>query len=155
MPPKVRQISIFLENRVGRLMEATKALSREAINILGISVVEVSDFGIIRLVVDAPDEALAALGRIGLVATEQEVLAVELTDGPGSLAQLLTLLVQAELSVQYTYGLLEKSRGRSVIVLRVGDVDGAGLILDDSGFHLLSHYEVAGLGRGPEECATS
>lgn len=146
MPPKVRQISIFLENRVGRLMEATKAMGREHINIRAISVVEVSDFGIVRLVVDDTDAAMEAFRRIGVVATEQEVLAVELEDLPGSLARLLTLLVQAEYSVQYVYGMLEKSRGNSVILLRVTDVDGSGEILMDSGFQLLSQDEVGGLG---------
>ena len=65
MPIKVRQISIFLENRVGRLMEATKAIGREQVNIRAISVVEVSDFGIVRLVVDDTDAALVAFQRIG------------------------------------------------------------------------------------------
>lgn len=150
MPSKVRQLSIFLENRVGRLMEATKAMGREAISIRAISVVEVSDFGIVRLVVDDTDAALAALQRLGVVTTEQEVLAVELEDLPGSLGRLLTLFVQAEYSVQYVYGMLEKSRGNSVIVLRVTDVDGAAEILLDAGFHLLSQDEISGLG-GPWE----
>ena len=143
----VTQLSITVENRAGRLLKLTRLLADEGVNIRALNIVGSSDFSVIRLVPDYPEAARGVLRQAGYASVSTELVAVCLDDRPGSLSELLSALVPAEIHVEYSYSLLEKVHGRAVLLLRASDPDGAMRVLGEHGFHLLSHDDVA---RGTE-----
>ena len=101
---QVRQISIFMENRAGRLKEITGVLAKAGVNIRALSLADTSDFGILRLIVDKPDHAVDVLHKEGFTIRENTVIACEVEDKPGGLHKILKLLADGGISVEYMYG---------------------------------------------------
>lgn len=99
----VKQISVFIENKMGRLAEITGILAKNGINIQAMSVADTTDFGILRLIVDAPDKALAALKAANLTVKETDVVAVLMPHKPGGLHEILKKLEEHHISVEYIY----------------------------------------------------
>jgi hypothetical protein len=122
---KVRQISIFLENRSGRLASVLKEVGRAGINIRALSLADTSDFGILRLIVDNVDKCVKALRDTGHTVSLTEVLAVEVPDHPGGLAGILDVLSEASLNVEYMYAFVSRATEKAVVVFRFEDVDSA------------------------------
>ena len=122
---KVRQISIFLENRSGRLASVLKEVGRAGINIRALSLADTSDFGILRLIVDNVDKCVKALRDTGHTVSLTEVLAVEVPDHPGGLAGILDVLAEAGLNVEYMYAFVSRATEKAVVVFRFEDVDSA------------------------------
>ncbi len=98
-----RQISVFLENRSGRLKEALEPLAAANINLRAISIADTTDFGILRLLVDNSDQAVQILKDAGFTCTINEVLAVEIANVPGSLAQVVRILAAENININYLY----------------------------------------------------
>ena len=98
---QVEQISIFIENKSGRLAEVTRVLGSQGINIRALSLADTSDFGILRLIVDKTDQAKAALKEQGFTVSKTEVVAVEVPDQPGGLYSILKVLEDARANVEY------------------------------------------------------
>ena len=142
---KVKQISIFLENKKGRLYEALKVLSEAGINIRALAIADTSDFGILRLIVNDPEKAKSALENTGFTVKITPVLAVEVDDRPGGLAEVLKYLYDADINVEYTYAFVEKSGEKAVVVLRTNNLDKTISVLKEKGVTLLSEGEVANL----------
>jgi len=142
---QVQQISIFLENRVGRLMEVTDVLAKNQINIRALSLADTSDFGILRLIVSNPDQAAKILREGGFTVRENEVLAVEVTDQPGGLAHILGLFNTAGISIEYMYAFLERKTENAVMIFRVESLPRAIKALQDAGVSLLGDADVATL----------
>ena len=142
---QVQQISIFLENRVGRLQEVTQVLAHNDINIRALSLADTSDFGILRLIVNKPDEAVRILRENGFTVRENEVIAVEVDDRPGGLARILELFTGAGISVEYMYAFVERKTDHAVMIFRVESVPRAIKTLQDAGVSLLSNEEVCAL----------
>ncbi len=117
----VKQISIFLENKKGRLAEVTQVLSKEKINIRALSLADTADFGVLRIIVDDPDKCLAALKKNGFVAQSTEVVAVEVQDEPGGLSRILKVLDAESVNVEYMYAYVEKSRDNAVVICKIDD----------------------------------
>ncbi|HOB86599.1 MAG TPA: ACT domain-containing protein [Bacillota bacterium] len=115
----VKQISVFLENKCGRLVRVTQVLGEAGINIRALSIADTSDFGILRLIVDKPDLACQVLREKGFMASETEVIAVEVPDKPGGLAQILTYLEEAQINIEYLYSFVEKPAQDALILMRV------------------------------------
>jgi hypothetical protein len=122
---KVRQISVFLENRSGRLASVLKEVGRAGINIRALSLADTSDFGILRLIVDNVDKCVKALRDTGHTVSLTEVLAVEVPDHPGGLAGILDVLSEASLNVEYMYAFVSRATEKAVVVFRFEDVDSA------------------------------
>ncbi len=122
---KVRQISLFMENRAGRLAEVARILGQGGINIRALSLADTSDFGILRLIVNDVDRALSLLRSTGHTVSVTEVIAVEVSDKPGGLAEVLGVLEKAELNVEYMYAFVEKATDKAVLVFRFEDTDRA------------------------------
>jgi hypothetical protein len=141
----VRQISIFLENRVGRLHEVTGVLAGAGINIRALSLADTSDFGILRLIVDRPEEAQRILKERGFTVRESQVIAAEVEDQPGGLYRLLGLFQQAGISVEYMYAFVERRTDRAVMIFRVEADARAIQTLRDAGVSLLSEDEICAL----------
>ena len=141
----VKQISVFLENRVGRLQEVTEVLANSEINIRALSLADTSDFGILRLIVNKPEAALDVLQEAGFTVRENEVIAVEVEDKPGGLARILGVFSSAGISLEYMYAFVERKTDNAVMIFRVESNAKVIKSLQDAGVSLLSDKEVRAL----------
>lgn len=139
---KIKQISVFLENKRGRLLEATEALAKAGINIRALSIADTSEFGILRLIVPEPERAKEALENSNFSVRETEVIAVGVPDSPGGLASILSILNNADINVEYVYAFVQKSGEKAVVVLRIEDPAAGIKALSDKGIILLSSQDV-------------
>lgn len=131
----VKQISVFIENKTGKLAEVTKYIAENNINMKALSIADTHDFGILRIICDNHDNAVAVLRDGGYVVAETEVLAVEMPDKPGSLAKILEVLAEANVFVEYTYAFLSvKNEGHAYMIFRVDDNTEASAALVAEGF---------------------
>ncbi len=142
---KIKQISVFLENKKGRLLEATEALAKAGINIRALSIADTSEFGILRLIVADTEKAKEALEKSNFTVRENDVIAVGVPDSPGGLASILRILNDADINVEYTYAFVQKSGQQAVVVLRLEDPSAGLKALSDKGVMLLSAQDVAEL----------
>ena len=126
---KVKQLSIFMENRAGRMAEIARQLGEARINIRALSLADTSDFGILRLIVNDVDKAMKILKDSGHTVSLTEVVAVEVPDSPGGLASVLEPLRDAGVNVEYMYAFVEKATDKAVVIFRFEDVDAAVKVL--------------------------
>lgn len=113
----IRQLSVFIENKPGRLSGVTGALADAGINIHALSIADTTDFGILRLIVSNPDEAKDVLKKSGFTVKATEVVAVALTHKPGSLSGVLKELEKADISIEYMYAFTSRSKDYDAIVV--------------------------------------
>ncbi len=142
---KITQISVFLENRKGRLFEVCSLLGSKKVNIRALTIAETESFGVLRIVVDKSDAALQALRENGFVANLTDVVAVEVGDEPGGLAAVLRLLNDHDVNVEYMYGFVEKFSDKALLVFRFEDAEQAQRILADGGVKVVGQEEIQGL----------
>lgn len=142
---RVKQISVFIENRSGRLSDVAEVLGKNNINIRALSLADTSDFGILRLIVDKPGEALDVLKKAHFTLSETDVIAVEVNDRPGGLAEVLAVLGGAGINVEYMYAFVEKSSGNAVMIFRIEDIDRAVQALNARNIVLLSNERITGI----------
>jgi hypothetical protein len=136
----VRQLSVFIENKAGRVSEVTDLLGAGGINIRGFSVADTADYGILRLVVDDPEAAAAVLREKSFTVHENDVVCVMLEDRPGGLANALKVVSDAGVNIEYIYSLVS-----TYVVLNVTDPDRAMELLADQPVHLVDQEEIAAL----------
>ena len=122
---KVEQISIFIENKSGRLAEVSGVLGDAGVNIRALSLADTSDFGILRLIVNDTDKAFKVLREQNFTVSKTEVIGVEVPDSPGGLSSLLQTLDKNNINVEYMYAFVERSGDNAVIIFRFDDVDAA------------------------------
>jgi hypothetical protein len=122
---KVEQISIFLENKAGRLAEVTGILGDAGINIRALSLADTSDFGILRLIVHDNEKAKQVLKEHGFTVGRTEVVAAEVEDRPGGLSRILQILFEAGINVEYMYAFVQQSGHNAVLIFRFDDIDNA------------------------------
>ncbi len=122
---QVEQISVFMENRAGRLAEITRVLGKAGVNIRAFSLADTSDFGILRLIVNDNDKAKAALKEHGFTVGKTNVVAVEVEDRPGGLNHILELLSKEDVNVEYMYAFVQHTGENAVIIFRFDDIDAA------------------------------
>ena len=137
-PMRTEQISIFLENKSGRLADVTDLLARNGINIRALSLADTTDFGIFRLIVNDPVKALALLKERSFTVTTNEVVPVVVPDRPGGLAGILAALKGNEINVEYMYAFVQRSEGNAVLIFRFDDTDQAVTALTAAGVRMLS-----------------
>ena len=142
---KVTQISIFIENKSGRLAEVSRVLGEKDVNIRALSLADTSDFGILRLIVDNTDLAKETLKERGFTVSKTEVVAVEVPDCPGGLSSILQVLDTANVNVEYMYAFVERSAGNAVIIFRFDDVDQAIEVLQANGITVLPGERIYGI----------
>jgi len=136
------QISVFLENKSGRLAEVLHALAVAGVNIRALSLAETIDYGVLRLIVDRPREAREALSQAGFTVTETDVIAVEMSDRPGSLAGVVDMITGRGLNIEYLYAFVGKRGDNAVVIFRIDDVEAAMAALREGGARVLSAQEV-------------
>ncbi|HEY3318730.1 MAG TPA: ACT domain-containing protein [Coriobacteriia bacterium] len=135
---KVKQLAVFIENKPGRVSEIADLMGRVGVNIRGFSVSDTAEYGIMRLVVDKPDEARAALKDAGFTVREDEVICVELPDEPGALGKVLLAVSEAGVNIEYVYSLVG-----TAVVLNVSDADRALRLLEGRPVKLMSQEDIA------------
>jgi hypothetical protein len=138
----VEQISIFLENKSGRLAEVTSILAGGGINIRALSLADTADFGIFRLIVHDPASAERLLRESGFTMARNEVVAVVVPDRPGGLAGILAALQGKGINVEYMYAFVQRSEGNAVLIFRFDDTDKAIAVLQQAGVRVLSGEEM-------------
>ena len=126
----VKQISVFLENKKGRLAQVTSVLSTEKINIRALSLADTADFGVLRIIVNNPERCLAVLKANSFVAQVTEVIAIEVEDKPGGLARILEVLDQDNVNVEYMYAYVEKTRENAIVICKIDDRERALQVLE-------------------------
>ena len=138
----VKQVSIFLENRTGRLAEVTGLLGDHGINIRALSLADTSDFGILRLIVNDVKKAKEVLKQEGLTVGETDVIAVEVPDKPGGLAQVLRVLSNESLNVEYMYAMVKAPARSAIMLFRFEEPDKAVAALARHGIRTLPGDEL-------------
>ena len=137
---EIKQISVFLENSAGRLGEVTRALANAGVNLRAISLADTETFGILRLIVNDCDLALNALKEAGYTAKLTDVVAVEIEDRPGSLADVMELFRKTNVNIEYLYASLEGKSGKAVVVLKLEDHSKGLQILKENGVSLINSF---------------
>lgn len=133
----VEQISIFIENKSGRLAEITKVLGDAGVNIRALSLADTSDFGILRLIVNDRETAKKVLKEKGFTVNKTEVVAVEVPDHPGGLSRILQVLDRQQINVEYMYAFVERCGENAVIIFRFDETAKAVTILAENGINVL------------------
>ncbi len=141
--PHIIQLSIFLRNRVGALMQVLRAFESHNIHLCAISILDSADHAVVRVVVDRPDMAKAVLREMGHEVFESELIGVEIpSETDFSPKRILSALIMAELNVHYMYSLIVRSNNHPVLVLHVDEIPTAITVLKNHGLELVGQDEV-------------
>ncbi len=114
----VKQVSIFLENRAGRLYEVSSLMAKNNLNIRALSIADTSDFGILRLIMNDPDKTIEVLKKENYTVSATDVLAIEVDDKPGGLAKILGIFNENRINIEYMYAFLGKLPNRAIMIFR-------------------------------------
>ena len=138
----IEQLSVFVENAPGRLLEVLEILRDAGIDMRALSIADTEQFGVLRLIVDNPPQAAASLGKAGYVVSITPVLAVNLEDAPGSLVKMVRLLADAAISIEYLYAFAARKKNRAYVVFRVADNARAEAVLEAGGVQAAGSEEI-------------
>ena len=139
---KLKQLSVFLENRPGRVGRPCKALADAGIDILTLCLADTEKFGILRLVVQDCEAAKGVLEQAGCVVNVTDVLAIEIPDRPGGMLGVLDILEPNALNIEYMYAFTLKRGGNAVMMVRFADPDRALALLQNNGINVLKAVDV-------------
>lgn len=142
---KITQISIFLENKRGRLYEVCSLLGNSAINVRALTIAETEGFGVLRVVVDKPDEAVRILKQNNFVASLTDIVVVEVDDRPGGLANILKVFYENDINVEYMYGFVEKFTDKALMVFRLENPDRAADLLTQNQIKIIRKDDLLNL----------
>lgn len=138
----IKQLSVFVENKKGKLVEIMQALSENGIDIRALSLADTTDYGILRMIVNDTDKAVAALKAADCVVSVNEVLGVAVSDTPGSFANAVRALSDNDVNLEYVYAFITPQKGYAYVVMRVTDNDAATAILQAAGVKVLDDEEL-------------
>lgn len=139
------QISVFIENKEGRLAEVTAILRDANVNIRALSLADTTDFGVLRLIVNKNEEAKNALKKEGFTVGITQVLAVEVKDEPGGLNNILDPLSENEVNVEYMYAFANPQCKNAIMIFRFDDLEKAKVILAEQGIKVIDKEEISNL----------
>lgn len=139
------QISIFIENKEGRLAEVTAILRDAGVNIRALSLADTTDFGVLRLIVNENEKATTALRDQGFTVGKTRVLAVEVNDEPGGLNQVLDPLSEQGVNVEYMYAFANPQCKNAIMIFRFDDLEKAKIILAEQGIKVIDKEEISNL----------
>lgn len=134
---QIQQLSVFVENKPGRLAEITEVLAGAGVDIRAISVADTSDFGILRVIVDRPQQAVDALKANGMTVSLTNVIAVGFDDKPGRFAAAVRLLADKGFDMEYMYAFISRDKGKAYVIIRVSQGEKAAEALKANGFEIL------------------
>ena len=136
------QVSVFAENKPGKIERITDVLSKKDINIRAITISDSGDYGIIKLLLDRPEEGCEFLSEDGITATLKDIVAVRIKDRPGGLHEIAAILNEHNINVEDAYGFMVKSHEDAVFVFQVENIKKAEKLLKDEGFKILTSKEL-------------
>ena len=142
---RAEQISVFLENKAGRLCEVTGVLAAAQVNIRALALADTSDFGVLRLIVDQTEKAKEALKKAGFTVGKTSVLAVEVPDRPGGLYEILNLLQTSNINVEYMYAFVQQSGSNAVMIFRFDNTDEALRVIQENGLRVIDGKTLYGM----------
>lgn len=140
---QVRQFSVFLQNKVGALLEIVKLLNEHNVVVLALSIQDSSESSIGRMVVSDPERVKMLFHEHDIPFSECEVLVVELTEGAADLAKVLAALLMAEVNIFFSYPLLVRPRGRAVLAMHLDDLECSSSVLRGDGFQILTQADLS------------
>ena len=129
----INQITVFLENRAGKLLEVTKILSQNKVDLRAINIAETADYGLLRIIAADTDLAEKVLKQAGLICTKTPVIAVAVPDKPGGLNDMLEILAKENIDVNYMYSIFGHIDGLAYMILQLSDINEAQEILAKNG----------------------
>ncbi len=138
----IRQLSIFIENKKGRLAKIAKIISSAGIDIRAISVADTSGFGILRIIVDDPDRAKNVLQKSNIIVSVTDVIAVEIKDKPGEFYRVMSILSDNDIGVEYMYAFISREKNKAFIILKIENEDKAVEVLKDNDVCLLNKNQI-------------
>ncbi|MBQ5824984.1 MAG: acetolactate synthase [Clostridia bacterium] len=141
----IKQLTVFVENKQGELVEITEALSQNGIDIRALSVAETQDFGMLRLIVNDAETAKDVLAQAGYVAKLNDVVGVKIGDAPGKLSVALKVLDERKINMDYLYAFMARTEKHAYVVIRVADNDAAEEALEAAGYHLITQADICKL----------
>ena len=138
----INQLSIFVENKAGTVAEITKSIASAGVSIRALSVADTQEFGILRLIVSDVEKAKEALSKNDCVVTITKVIGVQIPDVPGGLSEVLGLMSESNINVEYLYAFITVSGKHAYVVLRVQDNAKAESVLEQAGYHIITEADV-------------
>ncbi len=141
--PRVKQFSVFLENKVGALLDVVRLLNENTAEVLALTVQDSADSSIVRIIVNDPDLVEQLFEDHGIAYAIIDVLVVELTESAEELGRLLAMLLQAEVNIHFSYPLLTRPHGKAALAVHVDDDDCACSVLCSVGFQLLGQHDIS------------
>ena len=141
----LKQLTIFVQNKQGSLVDITDTLAKHEVNIRALSIADTQDFGILRLIVNDNETALKTLSDEGYLLRTTDVVGVKIGDAPGKLSKALQVLDEAEINVEYLYAFMARTEKHAYVVLRVADNAKAEAAIENAGFHLITDADVCKL----------
>lgn len=138
----LKQLTVFVENKQGTLVDITDTLASHGVNLRALSIADTQDFGLLRLIVNDNQAASAALADKGYVLKITEVIGVKIGDQPGKLSKALAVLTEAGINVEYLYAFMARTEKHAYVVLRPTDNVAAETALEAAGFHLITDADV-------------
>jgi len=140
--PAIRQFTVFLENRVGQLLEVVRRFEGSRVRIVAFSIADSAECAFVRFLLSRPEQGREVLERAGLAMVESDLIGVELPEGPQPLLRVCTALLQAEVNITQAYPLLVRPRGRPAVALMVDNIDVALDTLESKGFVTLTEGDL-------------
>ncbi len=140
--PSIRQFTVFLENRVGQLLEVVRRFEGTTVKIVALSITDSAECAFVRFLLSHPEEGREVLERAGLAIIESDLIGVELPDVPQPLLQICTALLQAEVNIVQAYPLLVRPRGRPAVALMVDNIDIGVETLAAKGFAMITEADL-------------
>ena len=138
----INQISVFLENRAGQLADITDTLAANGIDIRALNIAETSDYGVMRIITNDSEKTMEILNGAGFIASETKAAAVAVPDRPGALAEVLRLLSDASMDVEYMYSIFSQLEGRAFMVIKVRDAEAAEKLLSEKGIYIAKQEDL-------------
>ena len=138
----LNQLTVFVENKQGTIVDVTKALADGGVDLRALSIADTEDFGILRLIVSDNEAAAKALCDHGYLIKNTEVVGVKIGDAPGKLATALKVLDDNGINLEYLYAFMTRTEKHAYVVIRVADNAAAEAALEKAGFHLITDADI-------------
>lgn len=140
--PSIRQFTVFLENRVGQLLEVVRRFEGSNVRIVALTISDSTECAVVRFLLSDPEQGREVLERAGLAIVESDLIGVELPDSPQPMLQVCTALLQAEVNITQVYPLLARPRGRAAVALMVDNIEIAMDTLHAKGFTMVNEDDL-------------
>jgi len=141
--PSIRQFTVFLENRVGQLLEVIRRFEGSTVRVVALSITDAAECAFVRFLLSHPEEGREILERAGLAIIESDLIGVELPEGSQPLLQICTALLQAEVNIVQAYPLLVRPHGRPAVALMVDNIDAGLETLGSKGFRMITEGDLS------------